>query len=397
MLRALLARLRWPLLGGAAAALVLVSVSVAGSGVGATLNLGVANSVDAQTTLSGNPAGNPLFRFTGTGTAATIRVDAGTGPAINGISTSNTGQFGQSTTGTGVVGAHIDSAGPSAGVEGRTASTGVNAVGVLGRTTSSSADSTSAGVKGFNAGTGVGVDGVGGVAGVRAALNNNFAPVTSAAVEALVLGHGQGLHVHPGGLFLGDAVGILVERLIPALRVTGGSSQATSNTGMIEATNSNHFGRAIVGTADSDGGVGVQGVADNVNGVGILGRSTSGLAGRFEGDVHVTGKVTRAYTTGTANQATPVAYGVITSGGSVTTTATTPNVTSTFDSVNHRYVLTFANESYDINHFATTVTPIATSPRFAATQSSGGNLLVRIFDLTGAVVQAPFTFTVYKP
>jgi hypothetical protein len=397
MLRALLTRLRWPLLGGAAAALVLVGVSVAGSGVGATLNLGVANSVDAQTTLTGNPAGNPLFRFTGTGTAATIRVDAGSGPAINGISTSNTGQFGQSTTGTGVVGAHIDSTGPSAGVEGRTASTGVNAVGVLGRTTSASADSTSAGVKGFNAGTGAGVDGIGGVAGVRAALNSDFAPASSAAVEALVSGHGQGLHVHPGGLFFGDAVGILVERLIPALVVTGGSPQATQSTGLIEATNANRFGRAIVGTADSDSGVGVQGVADNVSGVGILGRSTSGLAGRFEGDVHVTGKVTRAYTSGTANQAAPVAYGVIASGGSVTSTATTPNVTSTFDSVNDRYMITIANESYDINRFATTVTPIATTPRIAVTQSSGGKLLVRIFDLTGATVQASFDFAVYKP
>ena len=46
----------------------------------------------------------------------------------------------------------------------------------------------------------------------------------------------------------------------------------------------------------------------------------------------------------------------------------------------------------------TLATPINSSaPRFIATQSSGGKLLVKIFDLTGAAVQNAFTFVTYKP
>ncbi len=87
----------------------------------------------------------------------------------------------------------------------------------------------------------------------------------------------------------------------------------------------------------------------------------------------------------------------INAGGSVIGQGSTPNVTSTFDSVNHRYVITIAGQSADVNHSVTTVTPIATTPRFATVGSSGSNLTVRIFDLSGAVVQNAFMFTTYKP
>ncbi len=143
-----LSRLRLPLLGGAAALLVFTATAVAGSGVGGVFNLGVTNTVDAQTTLSGNPVANSLLRLTSTGTGATIRADAGTDVAINGISNSGTGQFGQSTTGSGLLGLHSGSSGLAAGAEGRTASTAANAVGVLGKTTSASPAVNSVGVKG---------------------------------------------------------------------------------------------------------------------------------------------------------------------------------------------------------------------------------------------------------
>jgi hypothetical protein len=81
----------------------------------------------------------------------------------------------------------------------------------------------------------------------------------------------------------------------------------------------------VSGQADGPGGIGVEGFANNgTNGVGVLGSSTSGLAGRFDGNVqvtgnaHATGKITRAYTAGTSNQATPIAYGAIAYGGGVT-------------------------------------------------------------------------------
>ena len=134
MLRTILHRLSWPLLGASAAALILVTTTaLAGSGVGAVFNLGVTNTVDAQSTLTGNPGANPLLRVTGTGTAATIRADAGSGIAVNGISTSGTGQLGQSTSGIGLFGAHIGSTGTNPGVWGQTASTDPGSAGVTGR------------------------------------------------------------------------------------------------------------------------------------------------------------------------------------------------------------------------------------------------------------------------
>ena len=71
---------RGALLGAAAAALVLTTTTaLAGSGVGGVINLGQVNTVDAQTSLNGNPGGNPLLKVTSTGTAAAVRGVAITG------------------------------------------------------------------------------------------------------------------------------------------------------------------------------------------------------------------------------------------------------------------------------------------------------------------------------
>ena len=134
--------------------------------------------------------------------------------------------------------------------------------------------------------------------------------------------------------------------------------------------------------------------------VGVFGanRGPSGLAGKFEGDVHVTGKLTRAYTSGTMQQATPIAYAFINGGGSPSATASTPNVTSTYDSVNKRYEITIAGENYNLTNYVTTVTTITGgTPVLATTQSSGGHLLIKIFNLSGTAVQSAFGFVTYKP
>jgi hypothetical protein len=134
MITSTIRKLRYPLLGAAVAALVLTTTTaLAGSGVGGIFNLGQPNTVDAQSTLSGNPGANPLLRVTGTGTAATFRADAGSGIAINGISTSGTGQSGQSTTGHGLSGFHIGATGSTSGVYGQTNSTDPGSAGVTGR------------------------------------------------------------------------------------------------------------------------------------------------------------------------------------------------------------------------------------------------------------------------
>ncbi len=100
--------------------------------MGGVFNLGQTNTVDATSTLAGNPAGNPLLRLTGSGTAATIRADAGNGTAVNGTSTSGTGQLGESTSGVGLYGLHRGGAGSASAVYGQTNSTDPASSGVTG-------------------------------------------------------------------------------------------------------------------------------------------------------------------------------------------------------------------------------------------------------------------------
>jgi hypothetical protein len=490
-MRALLTRLRWPLLGGAAALLITTATALAGSGVGATFDLGVTNTVDAQTTLSGNPGGNPLLRLTGTGTAATMRVDAGTAVAINGISNSGTGQFGQSTSGTGLLGVHTGATGAAAGVEGRSASDGLNAVGVVGKMTSPSADASSAGVEGLSSGHGSGVvgqatgPGAAGVQGVSThssdgvgVLGSGLVGITGCAPLSLGCptvfvaehiggffeasgsgGHGivscagvicnplsnspggvagqfhagsGGIGVHVvsgqfGGRFFatdtgGTALDTIADQGSTAHAITAHSEhgigvEATTTTG--PAGIIGHYqgsglnGKGLVGTTSATGGVnafGVFGQATGTNGigvggesntganaVGVLGRSSSGLAGRFEGNVHVTGRVTRDYTAGVATAATPIAYGVVNSSG--TLVSGTSNVTASFDSANKRYLVTIAGETYSNTGFATFVTPSASStvPLFPTTSALNGQLLVRVWNLAGNPAQSAFSFVTYKP
>jgi hypothetical protein len=155
----------------------------------------------------------------------------------------------------------------------------------------------------------------------------------------------------------------------------------------------------VSGEADGTDGVGLKGVANSgANAVGVFGSSTSGLAGRFEGNVHVTGKVTRAYTAGTAQQATPIAYAFVNGSGSPSATASTPNVSSTYDLVNKRYVITIAGENYNLNNYVAVVTTTGgNTPLLATTQSGSGKLLVKIFSLSGTAVTSGFGLVVYKP
>jgi hypothetical protein len=129
-------RLRGALLGAAAAALALgTTTALAGSGPGGIFNLGQANSVDAQTVLTGNPGANAQLRLVNGGLGAALRAESQSGIGVNGISVSGTGQFGQSQTGIGLQGIHIDAAGTNPGVEGKTNSTDPNGAGVVGRNT----------------------------------------------------------------------------------------------------------------------------------------------------------------------------------------------------------------------------------------------------------------------
>ena len=89
--------------------------------------------------------------------------------------------------------------------------------------------------------------------------------------------------------------------------------------------------------------------------------------------MHVTGKVTRAYTAGTTSQATPIAYAFINGGGSLGASASTPNVTSTYDSVNKRYEITIAGENYNLNNYVTTVTTTSGGTPLSPPRSRAGD------------------------
>jgi trimeric autotransporter adhesin len=125
------------LMGAAAAALALMTTTaLAGSGVGDVFNLGVANTVDATSTLSGDPGANPELRVSNTGaTGAGIRADAQAGIAVTGNSISGTGQLGQSQSGIGLSGIHTATTGANPGVQGTTNSTAATGAGVLGKNT----------------------------------------------------------------------------------------------------------------------------------------------------------------------------------------------------------------------------------------------------------------------
>jgi hypothetical protein len=158
----------------------------------------------------------------------------------------------------------------------------------------------------------------------------------------------------------------------------------------------------VKGTAPASGGVGVEGVASSdSNSIGVHGVSTTGLAGKFDGNVKVQGSVTASANiaktyAGVAGSAIPVAYGVIRSDG--VRLAGTANVTSVFDSTNKQYVITIAGASYTTTGFITVVTPLSGSaPLITSTSALTGKLVVRLTDAANQAQQAQFSFVTYKP
>jgi hypothetical protein len=149
-------------------------------------------------------------------------------------------------------------------------------------------------------------------------------------------------------------------------------------------------GWGVYGTTPS--GVGVYG--QSFSGVGVQGSSLVGKAGLFLGHQHTTGNITRAYSSEDESRAVPIAYGAVNANG--TLSMGTPNVSVTWEASLSRYRITIAGENYTFAQYATTITPSGSSPRTAMEDSAVGWLIVRIFDVSGTSVQAPFNFTTYK-
>ncbi len=125
-----------------------------------------------------------------------------------------------------------------------------------------------------------------------------------------------------------------------------------------------------------------------------------GGAARFDGGVHVTGGLTRAYTVGTFNSAAPLAYASI-DGVTGNVVSGTPNLSSTWDGGASRYLISIAGENYTVGQYVSIVTPVITGPappvRIATTSANPPQLVVRILDDNGTLVQQGFHVLIYKP
>ena len=133
-----------------------------------------------------------------------------------------------------------------------------------------------------------------------------------------------------------------------------------------------------------------------ITGGGDVGIGTPAPQAKLDvnGDIHTTGEFTKEFTTGTSNRATPIAYAFISKNGSVA--SGTPNVSSTWNAVGKLYEITISGENYYYSSYVTVVTPCG-GAYVTSTGSSSPKLIVKIYDLTGSLVQGYFQFVTYKP
>jgi hypothetical protein len=249
----------------------VATVALAGSGVGGVFNLGVSNTVDGSTVLSGSTSG---------GIQLDVRNNSGTAgsSAIRGLSSALAwGVWGQASGGGGVFGRHASLSGTTPGVRGDTSSTAANAYGVLGQVTSTTPGSNSAAVRGINAGTG----------GAGAGVYGSHA------------GSGWGVYgtaPNGRGVFGSSTSGVGVYGNAPSGTGVLGSSSNGNGVNGVSSSGAGVFG-------SSPNGIGVIGQSPNNNGVqgsssssiasGVYGQNSAGgygVAGRSPNGVGVYGE-----------------------------------------------------------------------------------------------------------
>ena len=131
--------------------------------------------------------------------------------------------------------------------------------------------------------------------------------------------------------------------------------------------------------------------ADGNVGVGT-GSWTGGKLGVL-GDIFVTGNLTKEYTVGTRNNATPVAFGTINSDGTVATA--TPNVSSAWNATSSLYEITIAGVNYAVGDYVTTASALSVGT--AAISAGSNKLYVLVRNSAGTLSQIGFSFVTYKP
>jgi hypothetical protein len=127
-------------------------------------------------------------------------------------------------------------------------------------------------------------------------------------------------------------------------------------------------------------------------------------AGLFKGRVHARGDYTREYGSGDETRAMPIAYGNVRYDGKLE--SGTPNLSTSWDEVNRRYLIVIANESVTSSGTVTVVTPIRTKippaaeplkPVVSETSAANGKLVVKFYNAAGRDVRHNFQFVTYKP
>ena len=90
----------------------------------------------------------------------------------------------------------------------------------------------------------------------------------------------------------------------------------------------------------------------------------------------------------------PIAYGSIASNSSIGSGS--GGYTVSYDGSNNRYEITITGENYFYLNYTTMVTPESSTVRAFRTSSSGGKLLIYLYNSAGIPIQGNFNFIVYK-
>lgn len=100
------------------------------------------------------------------------------------------------------------------------------------------------------------------------------------------------------------------------------------------------------------------------------------------------------FTTQTTAAKGPVAYGFVQSAG--TTSSSSGNYSSAWVAGSNRYEITITGETYFFTAYTTNVTASTTTVDRIRVSSSGGKLLVYLYNTAGALIQGNFQFTTFK-
>ncbi|MBK7291455.1 MAG: hypothetical protein KBF82_00685 [Chitinophagaceae bacterium] len=113
-----------------------------------------------------------------------------------------------------------------------------------------------------------------------------------------------------------------------------------------------------------------------------------------KGTISLTDEINNPSKTGTANLL-PVCYGNVESDGTVNTGSNNFSIDKTGVG---RYVITISSHTFHYQTYLATVTPsFVSTPRIAVTTSFNGDLIVRVFDITGNLIDCNFNFVVHRP